>query len=120
MNKNLLIVSRQPPYGSSLPREALDVALAAAVYDQNIGILFMDDGVFQLLNKQNPDTISQKNIASTLSALPLYGIENIYVHKQSLESRNLTIEELALDEIKILSTEDVAQLLDQQDHLLSF
>lgn len=120
MNKKLLIISRRPPYGSSLPRDALDVALAASVYDQDIGILFMDDGVFQLLKNQNPTDISQKNIASILPALSLYGIDNVYAHQQSLEERSLTPDELALDGIQILTSEDVEKLLNQQDHLLSF
>jgi tRNA 2-thiouridine synthesizing protein C len=120
MSKKLLIISRRPPYGSSLPREALDVALAASVYDQDIGILFMDDGIFQLLKNQSPEDISQKNIASMLPALSLYGIDNIYAHKQSMDERSLTSNELALDDIKILTSEDVEKLLDQQDHLLSF
>jgi tRNA 2-thiouridine synthesizing protein C len=120
MSKKLLIISRRPPYGSNLSREALDVALAAAVYDQEIGILFMDDGVFQLLENQNPEDIEQKNIASILPALSLYGIDTIYVHKESLEDRALKRNELVLDGIKILTNDDVKKLLDQQDHLLSF
>lgn len=120
MNKKLLVISRHAPYGSSLPREALDVALAAAVYDQDIGILFMDDGVFQLLKTQNPNDILQKNLASILPALSLYGVDNIYVHKESLAERNITINELILDDVAILTNEDVEKLLDQQDHLLSF
>ncbi len=120
MNKKLLIISRRAPYGNSLPREALDVALAAAIYDQDVGILFMDDGVFQLLKEQNPESILQKNFASTLSALPLYGVDKLYAHKESLENRSITCDELVLDDITILTSENVEKLLDQQDHLLSF
>lgn len=120
MNKKLLIISRRPPYGNNLAREALDVALATAVYDQDIAILFMDDGVFQLLENQNPEDIAQKNIASILPALSLYGIDTIYAHKKSLEERAVEKNELVLNDIKILTNEDVKKLLDQQDHLLSF
>lgn len=120
MNKKLLIISRQPPYGSSLPREALDVALAAAVYDQDISLLFMDDGVFQLVAEQSPEHLQQKNLAAVLSALPLYGIEQIFVHRESLEQRSLTPDDVSLEGVTLLSTADIKALIDQQDHLLSF
>ena len=120
MNKKLLVISRRAPYGTSLAREALDVALAASVYDQDIGILFMDDGAFQLVKDQNPEQIQQKNLSATLPALTLYGIDNTFAHSESLEERGLTNSGLILDDIKILTSEDVKNLIDQQDHLMSF
>ena len=120
MSKKLLIVTRRSPYGGSLAREALDVALAASIYDQDVGILFMDDGVFQLLKNQQPDSAYFKNFGANLSALCLYGIEKIYAHKESLQERGLIKENLILDSIQILSNKDVEELLYQQDHLLSF
>lgn len=120
MSKNVLIITRQPPYGGSLAREALDVALAASIYDQEVGILFMDDGVFQLLKHQQPEGIARKNLSANLSALSLYGIDKIYIHKESLQERALVGEDLILDNIQILTSNDVKKLLDKQDHLLSF
>jgi len=120
MSKKILLVSRHAPYGSSTAREAIDTALAAAVYDQDIGILFMDDGVFQLLKNQQSQHVDQKNIASILPALALYGIENIYVHQESLDSRTITINELILDDLQLLNNKEVGDLLSQQDQLLSF
>lgn len=120
MRKKILLVSRHAPYGSSTAREAIDIALAAAAYDQDIGILFMDDGVFQLLKNQQGQQVDQKNIASILPALALYGIENIYVHQESLDNRTITTNELILDDLQLLSNKDVGDLLSQQDQLLSF
>ncbi|MEN0039019.1 MAG: sulfurtransferase complex subunit TusC [Cellvibrio sp.] len=120
MQKKILLISRHAPYGNSTAREALDTALAASVYDQDISVLFMDDGIFQLLKNQHSQFINQKNIASTIPALSLYGIENIYAHQNSLTERAIGIEELILDDIKILSNDDVKILLTEQDHVLSF
>ncbi|MCE3252739.1 MAG: DsrE/DsrF-like family [Cellvibrio sp.] len=120
MSKKILLVSRHAPYGSSTAREAIDVALAAAIYDQDIGILFMDDGVFQLLKDHQGKYINQKNIDSMLSALALYGIEKIYVHQESLDNRTITTNELILDDLQLLNSIDVGHLLSQQDQLLSF
>lgn len=120
MSKKILLISRQAPYGKSTAKEAIDIALAASVYDQDIGILFMDDGVFQLLKNQQSDQINQKNIASILPALALYGIENIYVHQESLYNRAIATDDLILDNLQLLNNKDVGSLLNQQDHLLSF
>ncbi len=51
-SKKLLFISRHAPYGSSLARDALDAVLASSAYDQQLSLLFMDDGVFQLLKNQ--------------------------------------------------------------------
>lgn len=120
MQKKILLISRHAPYGSSTAREAIDVALAASVYDQNISYLFMDDGVFQVLKNQQSQEIDQKNISATLKALPLYGIEHIYVHEESLLERGIIADELIFDDAQILNNQDVAKLLNDQDQLMSF
>lgn len=120
MSKKILLISRQAPYGKSTAREAIDIALAASVYDQDIGILFMEDGVFQLLKSQQSQYIDQKNIASILPALTLYGIEKIYVHQESLDTRTIRIDELILDDLQLLNNKDIGNLLSEQDQLLSF
>jgi tRNA 2-thiouridine synthesizing protein C len=120
MARKLLFISRHAPYGSSLARDALDAVLTAAAYDQDISLLFMDDGVFQLLKQQDPEPLEQKNIAATLPALPLYDVENIYVHWESLEKRAITPADLVLDTVQIIDSRAIGELFHQQDQLLSF
>ncbi len=120
MRKKILLVSRHAPYGSSLAREAIDAALAAAIYDQDLSILFMDDGIFQLLKNQNAQEIQQKDIGSVLSALTYYDIEKIYLHKESLAQRQITLNELIIEDLYELNNTEVASLLNQQDQILSF
>ena len=120
MSKKILFINRHAPYGSSIAREALDAMLATAVYEQDLSLLFMDDGVFQLLKGQEAHEIAQKSLSANLSALPLYGVEKIYVHYESLDSRALTPADLVLNEVKLLRNQDISQLLQKQDHILSF
>lgn len=80
----------------------------------------MDDGVFQLLKSQQSQHIDQKNIASILPALALYGIENIYAHQESLDVRKIRADELVLDDLQLLNNKDIGHLLSQQDQILSF
>ena len=119
-NKKLLFISRHAPYGSSLAKETLDAILAASAYDQTLSLLFMDDGVFQLLRTQESDEIAQKSFAAMLPALSLYDINNIYAHKESLQARQINKDEIILDSIKVIDTIAVRSLLAAQNQLLSF
>ncbi len=119
-HKKLLFISRQAPYGTSLAKEALDAVLAASAYDQNLSLLFMDDGVFQLLSTQDSGDLEQKNFAAMLSALTFYEIKNIFVHLESIQARQITINELALNDAQIIDSAAICDLLAEQDHLLSF
>ena len=119
-SKKLLFVSRHAPYGSSLAKDALDAILAASAYDQQLSLLFMDDGVFQLLNNQHTHQIEQKSFSAILPVLALYEINSVYVHRESLENRQITINELVLDSVQIIDSAAISSLLAQQDQLLSF
>lgn len=120
MRKKILLISRHAPYGSSIAREALDAALASAIYDQDLSLLFMDDGVFQLLKEQQAHEIDQKSFASMLSALPLYDIEKIYIQRESLVQRKIEINELIIENAIVLDNAQISTLLNSQEHILSF
>lgn len=119
-NKKLLFISRHSPYGSSLAKEALDAILAASAYDQDLSFLFMDDGVFQLLREQNTHDITQKSFSSMLAALSLYDVNNIYVHQESLDARQIISDDILLQDITILDNTAIQQLMSDQHQLLSF
>lgn len=119
-SKKLLFISRHAPYGSSLAKDALDAILAASAYEQDIALLFMDDGVFQLLPAQQAEQIEQKSFSALLHVLSLYEIEKVYVHEESLEKRQITINELAIEKIQVVDSTQVTRLFGEQDHLLSF
>ena len=93
---SFLIISRAAPYGSAAAREALELALACALFDREVALLLLDDAVYQLLPDHSPGGIGQKNLGAIQQSLPLYDVEKIYVCQQSLESRGLTTETLAL------------------------
>jgi tRNA 2-thiouridine synthesizing protein C len=120
MRKKILLVSRHAPYGTTTAREALDSALAAAVYDQDISLLFIDDGVFQLLKSQSGREIAQKSLDAIISALPYYDIENIYIHTESLAQRHIVAEDIVVANVILLDNTAAAKLFEQQDHILSF
>jgi len=89
MAKSLLIVSRSAPWSGLAAREALDIALAGGAYDLPLGMLFMDDGVFQLVEGQRPEALKQKNLGANLQALPLFGVDALFACSASLAERGL-------------------------------
>lgn len=119
MSKKILFICRQPPYGSSLAREALDAVLASSAYGQELAVLFMDDGIFQLLDNQQAELIEQKSFSKMLPALPLYDVEQLYVCAHSLKERGLTSGQLCLP-VNSLTRREIKQLMAQQHSLLSF
>jgi len=94
--RTLTFITRRPPYGSDHARAMLDMVLASAVFDQQVQFLFLDDGVYQLLDQQAPDQLPAKSLAANLSALPLFGVEQVFVDAAALAARGLQAGDLVL------------------------
>ncbi|BFM20806.1 sulfurtransferase complex subunit TusC [Gilvimarinus japonicus] len=118
--KSILCISRHSPYGNALAREALEAVLAAAAFEQNIALLLMDDGVWQLKDQQQPLAGIQKSVARNLSALEMFGVETVYAHQPSAHQRGLSAQAICIDTVQWLTDDQVRQLISQHDHLLSF
>jgi tRNA 2-thiouridine synthesizing protein C len=116
---NILAICSYSP-GRQVPaREALDAILACAVFDQTVSVLFCGEGVGQLLGDQADYTGSDKPLSRSLSALPLYDVQTIYVDAWSLEERGLCLDQLLPDVIP-LQPPAVSELLRTSDRLMSF
>jgi tRNA 2-thiouridine synthesizing protein C len=117
--KKLLLIFRHGPYGNKLSRAGLDVALAAAAFEQDLHVLFMDDGVWQLLPEQSAQSIDSKNVHSTLQSMPLYDLASFHVDAGSLEQRQLLPSQLD-GELVLLGDNELATFIDSHDQVLSF
>ncbi|WP_213878637.1 sulfurtransferase complex subunit TusC [Pseudomonas sp. dw_358] len=118
MAKSLLIVSRQAPWTGPGAREALDIALAGGAYDLPLAMLFLDDGVFQLASSQQPVQLQQKDLGANLNALPMFGVEDLYVCVSSLVERGLSTEGLTLP-VRALQAAELTGLFDRFDHVIT-
>lgn len=118
MNKSMLIISRQAPWSGPSAREALDIALAGGAFDLPLGLLFLDDGVFQLVAGQQPATLQQKDLSANLQALPMFGVEDLFVCSHSLSERGLNPEQLSLP-VQLMDSADLAQLLARFDQVVT-
>lgn len=119
VQKKFLFVMRKPPHGSIYPYEGLEVILIVAAYDQQLNALFLDDGVFVLKKGQETKGIGVKEFSKTFRVLEDYGVENLWVEKDSLEARGLTADDLITD-VTVVDADEVKKILQQQDVILPF
>jgi tRNA 2-thiouridine synthesizing protein C len=131
--KKFLYVNRKAPYGTVYALESLEVVLIGAAFEQDVQLLFMDDGVFQIAKGQDTKGIENKNFSPTYTALGDYDITNIYVSQESMDERGLTLDDLLhltyededddwaeKDSIRVVSNAEIAALMEEQDVVLSF
>jgi tRNA 2-thiouridine synthesizing protein C len=116
--KNITFISRAAPYGQDKANLCLDMALASAVFEQNINYVFLEDGVYQLLKGQDATTIQSKTLGNALETLELYGIENIYVDQSSLEKRGFSETDI-LSGASIISKDSISTLIQQSDSVFN-
>ncbi len=96
MDNSVLIISRHPPYNGGKARAALDAVLAFAAFDRPVNLLLTDAGASQLIKNQHSASLGCKNHARMLSALPLYGVEKVYVESGSAKRFGLNTDNSAL------------------------
>lgn len=131
--KKFMYVNRRAPYGTIYAWESLEVVLIGAAFEQDVSLLFVDDGVYQIMKNQNTTELGMKNFSPTYSALGDYEVTKIYVEKESLEERGLTVDDLLplkwededddwaeKDSIRVVSSDEIKTLLDDQDVIFSF
>ncbi|BAU74358.1 sulfurtransferase complex subunit TusC [Metapseudomonas furukawaii] len=116
--KSMLIISRQAPWSGPAAREALDIALAGGAFDLPLAMLFLDDGVFQLLPTQRPGSLQQKDLTANLQALPLFGVESLYASSRSLQERGLDSSTLNLP-VDVLDDSALTALIDRYDQVIT-
>ena len=131
--KKFCYINRKAPYGTIYALESLEVVLIAAAFDQDISLVFADDGVYQLTREQDTENIGMKNFSKTYTALGDYDIKKVYVEKESLEERGLTADDLQAlkyedededwaekDSLFIVDRSELTEIINGQDVILSF
>ena len=115
--KRFLYVNRRAPHGTIYPHEMLEMVLITAAFDQDVSVVFLDDGVYQIKKEQDTKGIGIKNFTPAFRALDDYDVEKLYVEKESLEARGLTAEDLLVP-VEVVSTERLRQIMAEQDVVL--
>ena len=117
----LAFLFRTAPHGNAISREGLDALLAATAFcdEEEISVFFIDDGVLNLLDGQNPELLLQKDFIRTFKLLNLYDIEQRFVCADSLDQYNLNTEQLIISAEKIDRT-SLINKLSQAEKVFTF
>ena len=117
----LAFLFRTAPHGNAISREGLDALLAATAFcdEEEISVFFIDEGVLNLLDGQNPELLLQKDFIRTLKLLDLYDIEQRFVCADSLDQYNLQAEQLIISAKKIDRT-SLINKLSQAEKVFTF
>jgi tRNA 2-thiouridine synthesizing protein C len=131
--KKFMYLNRKAPYGTIYAWEALEVVLIGAAFDQDVSVMFVDDGVYQLTKGQDTKGIGMKNFSPTFRTLGDYEVKKIYVDRASMEARGLGEEDLVeiawedfeteeeIDNIvEIIDSARVSELMNESDAIFSF
>lgn len=118
--KTILIVFTKAPYGSSTFQEALDIVLAAGTFDQHVSLLLSGDACYQLLPDQQPDAIHQKNTSKMMNALPIYGIDNIFVDTKEAMIRGVDESATTTLPVQFINHPEIQELYIRADTVLRF
>ncbi len=130
--KKFLYINRRAPHGTNYAHEGLEMALMGAAYDQEVVMVYLDDGVFQLRRGQDTAEIGTKNFSATYRALPDYEVRQVLVEKKSLAERGMSkadlMELVCEDEddgaptslIQLVDESQLREMIDQADVVLNF
>lgn len=116
---SVAVIHKSPPASNGAGLEALEFAFAFANLEQNVGMFFIDDGVYQLLKNQDASITGYKNHLKSYSALPFYDIENVYVCRTSLSERGISADNLCV-EVILINDEDLSHYLERFQHVVTF
>jgi tRNA 2-thiouridine synthesizing protein C len=116
--RRFMYVNRRAPYGTIYALECLEVVLIAAAFDQDVSVVFLDDGVYQLKKNQDTAGIGMKNFSRTYRALDDYDVEKIYVEKESLLARGLAADDLVIP-VQVIAADELREVMAQQDVVIS-
>lgn len=131
--KKFMYLNRKAPYGTIYAWESLEVVLIGAAFDQEVSLMFMDDGVFQLTKGQDTTGIGMKNFSPTYRTLGDYEVKSIYVDGDSLAARGLTEDDLVQvawedwesgeekeNIVEVVDAARVKEIMEESDVIFSF
>ena len=129
VKKTFTFMNRKAPYGTVYALEVLETVLISAAFEQHANIVFADDGVYQLKAGHDTAEIGMKNFSPTFGIIEMEKEDadedddidmewRIVVEAESMTARGLTSDDLVLG-VEVLSSAEMADLLDAQDVVLS-
>ena len=113
------VLMRKAPYGSVYTAEGFRTIMGVAVFEMDISVVFVDDGVYALVAGQDPQKLDMKPLGDGFPMLRDFEVSRFYVHDESLAERGLTTDDLVMD-VEVVNGERIAEILEQAHKVLPF
>lgn len=118
---------RRAPHGTIYAWETLQTVLIGAAFEQTVTLVFIDDGVYQLLSGSDTSATGMKNFMPIYRVLGDYAVQRLVVDQASLSERGLTPADLSVVEnpetgdnlLEIRDTSQISALLTASDVVFS-
>ena len=114
----ILFVFSRPPHGSINAQEGLDALLMGSAFT-TCSVLFVGDGLMQLVSGQSTDGLGTKNFSLSFGALNDYGVTNIACSKTDLIARGLSKDDFLI-EVELLDTLGMQTFIRNHVKVLNF
>jgi tRNA 2-thiouridine synthesizing protein C len=118
MNKAVVLL-RKAPYGSVYTAEAFRTIMGIAVFEMDICVVFVDDGVYALMKDQNPEKLDMKPLGDGFPMLKDFNVNRFVVHDESLSERGISIDDLVLD-VEVATSAQIAEIFSDYGKVLPF
>lgn len=117
--KRVGVLLRTAPYGSVYAAEGYRAIMGLGVFEMEVVVIFMDDGVYNLVKGQNPVRLEMKPLGEGFPMLPDFEVNRFYAHDVSLAERGLSTDDLVMD-VEVADSAGIANLLESCDAILPF
>jgi len=110
---SIIILCEDSPFGKNSSVETIRMATGLlAIGDiDNCKVVFLKDAIYFLNKKLNPDALQVNHFENIMRLLDLSGLK-IYIHDEAMgEAGMVRSDLLPIDNIKIVSIEEISQLI---------
>jgi len=113
------VLMRKAPYGSVYTAEGFRAVMGIGIFEMDVALAFVDDGVYALVKDQDPEKLDMQPLGEGFPMLPEFGVDEFYVHQPSLEARGLSADDLVMD-VQLLDDAGLAKLLAECGTVMPF
>ncbi|MRS04616.1 hypothetical protein EG832_15580 [bacterium] len=118
MNK-VAILLRKAPYGSIYTAEAYRTMMGIGVFEMDICVVLVDDGVYAMVKNQHPEKLDMKPLGDGFPMLGEFNVKRFVVHDESLAERGLSKDDLVMD-VEMANSKQIVDILKEYQKILPF
>ncbi len=117
--EKVIVLLRKAPYGSIYTAEAFRTIMGIAVFEMDICVVFVDDGVYSLVKDQNPEKLEMKPLGDGFPMLKEFNVNRFVVHDESLSERGLTADDLVM-EVEMANNSQISEIIKEYGRVLPY